>query len=115
VEARDHFDVAGAYTEAGKGYYFVRIPGSGGSLYVATDSSGRLKLGRYVAWAADDDLEPTPAGIPLRWQDTPFQLQVEGPLFRFETQESVAQSSATRFVHYELIYKGTTYDYRGMV
>jgi hypothetical protein len=56
----------------------------------------------------------TPAGIPLRWQDTPVPLQVEGTVFRFDTQETVAPEGS-RFVHYELLYKGTTYDYRGMV
>jgi len=111
--AHDRFDVAGAFTEAGKTYYMVKLPANGGSLYVAADTSGRVKLGKYAAWAPDDVAE-TPVGVPLRWQDTPVQLQADGPLFRFETQESVSQS-ASRFVHYELIYKGTTYDYRGMV
>jgi hypothetical protein len=113
-QTHDRFDVAGVFTEAGKTYYLARIPGNGGSLYLAIDTSGRVKPGRYAAWAADD-VAQTPAGVPLRWQDTPVYLQLEPePLFRFETQESVAPSAA-KFVHYELLYKGTTYDYRGMV
>jgi hypothetical protein len=111
--ARERFDVAGAFMEAGKSYYLVKIPGSGGSIYLAVDTGGRVKNGRYAAWAPDD-VEKTPAGIPLRWQDTPTPLVLGAPLFRFETDEAVAADSAN-FVHYEILYRGTTYDYRGMV
>lgn len=111
--ARERFEVAGGLTEAGKSYYFVKIPAAGGSLYLAVDTEGRVKSGRYVAWAPVD-VQETPAGIPLRWQDTPTPLFAEGPLFRFETEEAVQPDSAN-FVHYEVLYKGTTYDYRGMV
>jgi hypothetical protein len=113
ARAHDRFDVAGSFIDAGKGYYLVKIPASGGNLYIASDTSGRVKPGRYAAWAPDDVAE-TPAGIPLRWQDTPVPFQVEGPVFRYETQESLAPEGS-KFVHYELLYKGTTYDYRGMV
>ena len=111
--ARERFGIAGAMMEAGKSYYFVRIPGPGSSIYLAVDTGGRVKSGHYAAWAPDD-VERTPAGIPLRWQDTPTPLVIGSPLFRFETDEAVATDSAN-FVHYEILYRGTTYDYRGMV
>ena len=41
-------------------------------------------------------------------------LVLGAPLFRFETDEAVAPDSAN-FVHYEILYRGTTYDYRGAV
>jgi hypothetical protein len=113
ANAHERFDVVGSYIDAGKGYYFVHIPADDGNLYIAVDTAGRIRYGKYAAWAADDIAE-TPAGVPLRWQDTPVPLQIQGPVFRFETQETVAPE-ASRFVHYELLYRGTTYDWRGMV
>ena len=113
AEPRDRFEVPGGFVEAGKAYYFARIPGKGGDLYLVVDTTGRVRPGDYVAWAPDD-VKKTPVGVPLRWQDTPVPLQVSGPVFRYETEETLVPESAN-FVHYELVYKGTTYDFRGMV
>lgn len=109
----DRFDVAGSINEFGNTYYFVRIPASSGDLYLAVDATGRAKSGHYVAWARSDP-ETTPIGVPVYYQDTPVPLRVEGPIVRFETEETIAPEGNSN-IHYEVIYGGTTYDYRGMV
>jgi len=109
----DRFGVAGAITEAGSTYYMVRLPAPDGLLYLALDTNGRPRRGRYAAWSQNDPAI-TPIGIPVRWQDTPVGLDEEGPLFRFETAQSVAPERGN-FVHYEVVYRGVTMNYRGMV
>jgi hypothetical protein len=107
----DRFDVAGAIADGGSTYYMVKVPTTDGAIYLAVDANGRLRPGRYAAWSPSDP-ENTPAGVALRWQDTPVGLD-DTSLFQLETTETPIASS--NFVHYAIVYRGVTLDYRGLV
>jgi len=108
----DRFDVAGAIGDSGTIYYMVKVPTSDGAIELAVDGNGRLRPGRYAAWSPSN-AAATPAGVPLRWQDTPVELTDE-PLFQLETTETPVPGDAN-FVHYAVVYRGVTMDYRGLV
>jgi len=110
----DQFAVAGAFEEAGKRYYLLEVPTPDGNMYVAVDDLGRLKYEPYMAYRRLDDVTVTRFGIPLEYQEASVPMEGKSRLFRFETTETLSvQGGAYR--NFELVYKGTTYDHRGMV
>jgi len=108
----DRFDVAGSITDGGTTYYMLKVTTDDGTIYLAVDGNGRLRAGRYAAWAPNAS-ETTPIGVPLRWQDVPVALDSD-PFFRLETTSTPVGGGAN-FVHYAVVYRGVTLDYRGLV
>lgn len=110
----DRFPVAGAFEAAGKRYYLLEIPTPNGTMYIAVDALGRLKYDPYLAWHELDDTAATRFGVPLEYQNASVAMGEKGRLFRFETTETVSVHGGA-YRNFELVYKGTTYDHRGMV
>ncbi|MEE8310748.1 MAG: hypothetical protein V3R77_00735 [Candidatus Binatia bacterium] len=110
----DRFAVAGAFETGSKRYYLIDVPTPNGNMYIAVDARGRLKYDPYLAWRELDDVVVTRFGIPLEYQQASVVMEEEGRLFRFETSETVSVHGGA-YRNFELVYKGTTYDHRGMV
>jgi hypothetical protein len=109
------YKVAGAFEEDGRTYFLSTIDTPDGTLFFATDREGRLKRDRYLAWRmAGKSSVVTQFGIPLQALNTKVNLDREEPLVRYETEEYIVPESSD-YVHYELLFAGTTYDHRGMV
>lgn len=113
-ERGERFVVSGAFEEGGKQYYLVDIPTIGGNVFVAVDARGRLKSEPYLAWRDVNDDVTTRFGVPLEYLKVPVPMQSDERLFRFETTETVAVHGGA-YRNFELVFKGTTYDHRGMV
>ena len=109
------FQVAGAFERNGNTYYLNPIDTPDGTLFFATDREGRLKPGRYLSWRSVSKTSIiTQYGIPLQALSVKVPLDENEPLVRYETEEYVMPESSD-YVHYELLFAGTTYDQRGMV
>jgi hypothetical protein len=109
------FQVAGAFQRNGNVYYLNPIDTPDGTLFFATDREGRLKPGRYLSWrSASKTSIVTQYGIPLEALSVKVPLDDQEPLVRYETEEHIVPESSD-YVHYELLFAGTTYDQRGMV
>ncbi len=109
----DRFPIAGAFTENERMYYLVQLPAPGGDLMLAADDAGRLKGEPYAAWRDEGDTTETRLGVPLRYQTTKVPLELEGPLFRYEHREAVVAGGGSQ--NFDLIYRGTSYDHRGLI
>ena len=109
------FTVAGAFEEDGELYYLNSIDTPDGTLFFATDRTGRLRSERYLSWrTASKSSVVTQFGIPLQVLSPKYPLEFTEPLVRYETEEQILPDSPD-YVSYELLYAGTTYDHRGMV
>jgi len=113
LPAGSALNVAGGFEEAGVVYYLLALETPDGTLFLATDRQGRLKRERYVAWRdAKAATVVTQLGMPLAVVDVSDPLRFADPVVRYETEEVVITDSP-KFVHFELIYAGTSYDHRG--
>lgn len=107
--------VAGGFEEGGKNYYLLAIPTPDGTLFIATDTDGYLKSDRYAAWRdAGEETVVTQVGIPLKVLAVSDPMMLSTPIVRYETEETVVAESP-EYVHFELLYAGTSQDYRGRV
>jgi hypothetical protein len=108
-------NVAGGFEENGVVYYLLAQETPDGTLFLATDRAGRLKSRGYAAWRdAKSETVVTQLGMPLRVLDISEPLSFASPIVRYETEEVVITDSP-KYVHFELDYAGTTYDYRGEI
>jgi hypothetical protein len=115
VEAGRMLRVAGGFQEGATYYYLLPLDTPEGTLFLATDVNGYLKRDRYAAWrGANEENVVTQVGIPLAVVKVDNPLYFDTPIVRYETEEVVVPESP-EFVHYELLYAGTSYDYRGRI
>jgi len=113
IPAGSILNVAGGFEEAGVVYYLLAKETPEGTLFLATDRQGRLKDDRYVAWRdANAETVVTQLGMPLAVVNVSEPLVFLDPVVHYETEEVVITDSP-KFVHFELIYAGTSYDHRG--
>jgi hypothetical protein len=109
----DRFPIAGSFFEDERTYYLVQLPAPGGDLMLAVDEAGHLKSEPYAAWRDEDDTTETRLGVPASYVATKVPLSIEGPLFRFERREAVVAGGGSQ--NFDLIYRGTSYDHRGLI
>ncbi len=108
----DTFRVGGAIVEEGVPYYMIEIEAVGGNAYMLADPDGYLRDGAYMAWRGEKENGMNRRGLPHEAVQPEIRLDVAGPLFSYETDETFVVDAA-RYLNYELVYKGTAYDHRG--
>lgn len=107
------FDVVAAVTVPDGKYFAVALPSDGSSqAYLLVDPTGRLRRGAYVAWRGA--LTPgTPAGrVPVTELAPDFPLDVESPLFSFESVERFV-FMGPGYLSFDLVFTGTRDTVRG--
>lgn len=109
----DRYPIAGSFLEDERTYYLVQLPAPGGDLMLAVDEAGHLKSDPYAAWRNEGDTTETRLGVPVRYVATKVPLSIVGPLFRFERREAVVAGGGSQ--NFDLIYRGTSYDHRGLI
>jgi hypothetical protein len=105
--------VAGGFEEDGVVYYLLAQETHDGTLFLATDRTGRLKSRGYAAWRdAKEETVVTQLGMPLEVLEVSEPMAFESPIVRYETEEVVITDSP-KYVHFELDYAGMSHDHRG--
>ena len=118
----DSFSVAGSVPHNGVDYYMVAMEPvamdenepkqASGSAFVLADATGKLRDPGYVAWRQSGEKRRSPKGLPHEQVVPEHPLDIAGPVFAFETDESFVPGGP-QYLNYDVVYGGIEQGSRG--
>ena len=107
------FNVIAAATLPEAKYFAVAMPSDNRSQVVLlVDTSGRLRSGAYVAWRDDLSANAALGRVPLELIQPTIPMNVDAPLFSFESIESF-KHMGPGYLSFDLLFTGTRDTPRG--